>query len=211
MSSRSPLRLLVGLALTAGLFAAAVPCRADEPTLEAIRAEGGSLRYRVATTKPEANDIETGGAAIIVKAPIHVARQVVTDYRHYAKFIPTFEQARVLSRKDGKTDVYLDVLIAHGAMHVWSVVKFGAPQKVGDEEQVVGEFVKGNVGTMRAVWRLSPIDEQTTVVKLELFVDPNLPFPASLITPELAYASDTGVTAVRARAESIVSADVAKN
>jgi hypothetical protein len=38
-------------------------------------------------------------------------------------------------------------------------------------------------------------------VKLELLVDPKLPLPGSAVTPELQYAADKAVTAVRDKAE----------
>ena len=60
---------------------------------------------------------------------------------------------------------------------------------------------KGNVDDFRAVWRLRAVDENRTVLKLEILVDPKLPLPASMVTPELAYAADKAVTAVRDRAE----------
>ena len=45
------------------------------------------------------------------------------------------------------------------------------------------------------------VDDTHTIVKLELLVDPKLPIPGPMLTPELQSAADKAVTAVRDRAE----------
>lgn len=159
-----------------------------------------ALRYSVKTTAPE-NSIDTGGAAIHVNAPIAEVRKVVTDYRHYAEFIKPFEQSRLLSRRKGVSEVYLEVPVMHGAVKIWCVVLFDAPSKDAVGETIVARYSRGNVDDFRAVWRLRAVDDTHTIVKLELLVDPKLPLPGHLVTPELQYAADKAVTAVRDRAE----------
>jgi ribosome-associated toxin RatA of RatAB toxin-antitoxin module len=159
-----------------------------------------ALRYSVKTVAP-ANAIDTGGAAIYVNAPIAAVRKVVTDYRHYDEFIKPFEQSRLLSRKKGVSEVYFEVPIAHGAAKVWCVVNIAEPVKDGESEKIVATYNRGNVDDFRAVWRLRAVDATHTIVKLELLVDPKLPLPGSVVTPELQYAADKAVTGVRDRAE----------
>jgi ribosome-associated toxin RatA of RatAB toxin-antitoxin module len=166
-----------------------------------LAARGKALRYSVKTTEP-ANAIDTGGAAIMVNAPIDQVRQIVTDYRHYAQFIKPFEQSRLVSKKDGVSEVYFEVPVMHGAVKIWAVVKIAKPVKDGDGEKIVARYGnKGNVDDFRALWRLRAVDETHTIVKCEILVAPKLPMPPKMITGELSYAADKAVTGVRDKAE----------
>jgi ribosome-associated toxin RatA of RatAB toxin-antitoxin module len=195
MPRSSALRLLASALLPFALLVGAGTAHADdEATKLSTRAK--ALRYVVPRADAKTKT-DLGGAAIFVSAPIDVVRGVVTDYSRYSKFVKAFKQSRLLSKKDGESDVYLDVPVAHGAANVWAVVRWGKPVASGGEETITGRFVKGNLDEFRAVWRLRKVDETHTVLKLELLVDPELPLPMSLITPELAYAADRAVTGVR--------------
>lgn len=215
MMSRSPFTtVLAATAAALALGLAAPPsANAEEKDQEAetLRTAGEAQRYNFKTVEPGPSAIDTGGAAVYVHAPVSVAKQVVLDYRHYAKFIPSFTQSRVLSKKNGTSEVYIEVPVAHGAITIWAVMRCGPTVKDGAGEKLTCDFEKGNVAQFRAVWKLRPIDDQSSVVKLEVFVDPHLPFPPSIVTDELAYAADKGVSGVKARAESLVSPTVAKN
>ena len=146
--------------------------------------------------------IKAGGSMVLVNAPIAIVRKVVTDYGKYSSFMPRFKKSRIVSKKDGKTDVYLEVPILHGAATVWSQVRFEAPVKEGEKgERIEGKMVEGNVDDMRAVWHLRAVDDTHTVLKLELLIVPKLPVPGSLVTQELADASDRAVATTRDRAE----------
>lgn len=196
------LRALIAAALVT--FAVTGAAMADDES-DALAARGKAKRYSLKTTDPK-NSIDTGGAAILVNAPIADVRRMVTAYKDYAKFIKPFEQSRLISRKNGVSEVYLEVPILNGAAKIWAVVNISSPEKDGSGdnagEKIVARYSgKGNVDDFRAVWRLRSIDDDHTVVKLEILVDPKIPVPASMITPELSYAADKAVTAVRDRAE----------
>lgn len=173
---------------------------AKESEAQVLAKRGRALRYAVKTTAPE-SPIDTGGAAIFVNAPIAEVRKVVTDYRHYAQFIHPFEQSRLLSRRKGVSEVYLEVPVMHGAVKIWCVVLFDPPSKDAVGETIVARYSRGNVDDFRAIWRLRAVDDTHTIAKLELLVDPKLPIPGHMVTPELQYAADKAVTAVRDRAQ----------
>jgi hypothetical protein len=202
MNLRSHAAALVTVLLV-GAFAARA--HADDEA-DKLTARGKALRYSVKTTEP-ANSIDTGGAAIMVNAPIDQVRPIVTDYRHYAQFIKPFEQSKLISKKDGVSEVYFEVPVLHGAAKIWAVVKIGKPVKDGDGEKIVATYGnKGNVDDFRALWRLRAIDETHTIVKCEILVDPKMPMPPTMVTGELSYAADKAVTAVRDKAEKNVGA-----
>jgi ribosome-associated toxin RatA of RatAB toxin-antitoxin module len=166
----------------------------------ALEKRGKALRYALKTTGPS-NPIDTGAAAILVNAPIGDVRKIVTDFKKYDQIIKPFEKSRVLSRRKGVSEVYFEVPVAHGAVKIWVVAHVDAPVKDGVGEKIVARYSRGNVDDFRAVWRLRAVDDTHTIVKLELLVDPKLPLPGSAVTPELQYASDKAVTAVRDKAE----------
>jgi ribosome-associated toxin RatA of RatAB toxin-antitoxin module len=188
--------------LSLALFASPRVGRAEDDEAASLAKRGKALRYTLKTTDP-ASPIDTGAAAILVKAPIAQVRKIVTDYRHYDEFIKPFEQSRVLSRRKGVSEVYFEVPVAHGSARIWVVAHIDAPtkEKDGVGEKIVARYSRGNVDDFRAVWRLRAVDDSNTIVKLELLVDPKLPIPGSAVTPELQYAADKAVTAVRDRAE----------
>lgn len=183
--------------------------RAEDEEAARLEAKGEAVRYSLKTTDPVSR-VDTGGAAILVHAPIAAVRKVVTRYDSYAKLIKPFDQSRVLSRKGNVSEVYLKVPVAHGAANVWAVTQMTGPIPDGAGEKIVGQYTnKGNVDDFRATWRMRAIDAERTIVKLEILVEPRLPLPASMITPELKYAADKGVTAVKEAAEKST-ANVAK-
>jgi len=184
------------------IFATPVTSRAADDEATRLERRGRAERYTRKTTNPK-NSIDTGAAAIYVNAPIDVVRRVVTDYRNYQKVIKPFKQSKLLSRNKGISEVYLEVPILHGAATVWIVALIGPPVVVGKEETITARMLRGNVDDFRAVWRVRAVDAEHTIVKLELLVDPSLPAPASLVTPELVTASDHAVTGVRKQAEKI--------
>ncbi len=146
--------------------------------------------------------IRAGGGMTVVNAGIAGVRQTVTDYGHYSDFMPRFQKSRIVGKSGPNTDVYLQVAILHGAASVWAVTRFGPPQPEGAGERIEGKLEgKGNVDDLRAVWHLTPIDADHTIVKLELLIVPTLPVPGSLVTPELEFASDQAVSATRDRTE----------
>ncbi len=193
---------LAALACAAGLGLAA-PAHADgAPSDETARLlqSHRTERYNVASSSAS---IRAGGGMTAVHAPLATVRRIVLDYGHYADFMPRFQKSRIVKKAPGATDVYLQVPILHGAASVWAVTRFGAiTREPNGTERLEGKMEgEGNVDDLRATWRLVPVDDETTIVKLELLIVPKLPLPGSLVTGELEYAADQAVSATRERAE----------
>jgi ribosome-associated toxin RatA of RatAB toxin-antitoxin module len=152
--------------------------------------------------------IKAGGASVSVDAPLATVRKHVTDYGQYAAFMPRFEKSKVVAKKDGTTDVYLQVPILNGAATVWALTRFKPPQREGSAgERIEGKMIEGNVNDLRAVWHLRAVDDTHTVLKVEILIVPKLPLPGNVVTPELAFAADQAVTGMRDRAEAKASTD----
>lgn len=156
-------------------------------------------RYSVAV---QGFSIRAGGGMTAINAPLATVRRTVTDYGHYADFMPRFQKSRIVGKSGPQTDVYLQVSILHGAANIWAVTRFGPPTPEGAGERIEGRMHgQGNVDELLAIWHLTAVDENRTIAKLELLIVPKLPLPGSIVTPELEYASDQAVSATRERTE----------
>ncbi len=165
-------------------------------------------RYEVSMTGAS---IKAGGAKVLVDAPIARVRKTVQDYGKYATFMPRFKKSRVIAKKDGKTDVYLELPILNGAATVWSQIRFEPPAKEGKDgdkgERIDGKMIDGNVDDMRTVFHLRAVDDTHTLLKCEILVVPKLPLPGSVVTPELQYAADSAAKSLRERSEQKTTSD----
>lgn len=195
-----PRRSLMVL-LSVAALAAPAATRADGSETESQRLLRTHATERYNVTVPGFS-IHAGGGMTAVNAPLAIVRQSVTDYAHYSDFMPRFQKSRIVGKNGPTTDVYLQVAILHGAANVWAVTRFGAPVPENGGERIEGRLEgQGNVDDLRAVWRLTPVDADHTIVKLELLIVPKLPLPGSIVTPELEFASDQAVSATRDRTE----------
>ncbi len=171
----------------------------NDAEAQRLQKKGDAERYNL--EMPGAS-IRAGGAGIFVNAPMAVVQKVVTDYGKYSSYMPRFQKSKVIAKKDGKTDVYLQVPILHGAATVWSLTRFEPPAKEGDDGvRIEGKMIDGNVDDFRAVWHIRPVDEKHSILKCELLIVPKLPLPGNVVTPELEFAADQAVTAIRERSE----------
>ena len=146
---------------------------------------------------------------IRVAAPTDTVRAVINDFDHYASFIKRYKDGRVqlqvsaklVGRVGDKKDVYLSVPIMKGAAKVWGVLRFDPAKVSGDDEILEGHLVKGNVERLDARWTLRKLDASTTHLSLELLIVPKIPVPHEVVTDELEFVSDVGVTGARNEAE----------
>jgi ribosome-associated toxin RatA of RatAB toxin-antitoxin module len=147
-------------------------------------------------------DFVHGRATVKVNASIEKVRESVLDFGHYAEFMPHYRSARVLGRTaTGARDVYMEIEALYGAVKMWVEIEFPRPTIVDGVETHESHFVKGNVKDFKAIWRLRKIDEATTELSLEVFLQPSIPMPTNLMNGENLGGSVKGVMAMRARIE----------
>ena len=143
-----------------------------------------------------------GRAAVKVKAPIERVREAVLDFTHYAEFMPHYKSCRVLSRTPaGGREVYMEIEALYGAVKMWAQIEVPRPTLADGVEIYETQFQKGNVKDFKAIWRLKKLDDATTELALEVFLEPAIPMPAELMNSENLSGSVKGVTAMRDRAE----------
>ncbi len=150
------------------------------------------------------SELVRGRSAAIVRAPIQRVRDAVNDFAHYAEFMPHYQSCKLLGRTaSGARDVYMQVEALNGVVKMWAEIEMPVKPAVSADgvETFETRFVKGNVKDLAATWRLRKIDEETTELSLEVFLDPGMPLPTGLINKENLGGSSDGVAAMRAHAE----------
>jgi ribosome-associated toxin RatA of RatAB toxin-antitoxin module len=182
--------LLRAVALGAFVFASATAAASD-----------GSQPRKIERYDVKAAGLNAGAARTVVMASDTVVRSVVTDFAHYDTFISKFKAAKIVGKVGDKTDVYLQVPIINGAVKIWAIVRFEPLKQVGEDQVLIGKMVKGNVKRLDASWRLHRLDDQSTELRLELLIVPDLPVPEALVLPEVRYAAAKAVGGTRDDAE----------
>ncbi|MEP7126810.1 MAG: SRPBCC family protein [Byssovorax sp.] len=168
--------------------APAPPLEGDGPRSDAVPVDG--------------TDYVRGRTSVKVHAPIARVRESVVDFGHYAEFMPHYRSAKLLGRTaTGARDVYMEIEALNGVVIMWVEMEFPKPTITGGVEITESRFIKGNVDDFKAVWRLRKIDEETTELSLEVFLQPSIPLPTSLINKENVDGSLKGVIAMRGRIE----------
>lgn len=143
-----------------------------------------------------------GRAQIFVDAPMSDVRNAILDYGNWSTFIKRFQKSKLLKKEaNGAAEVYLQMPILKGAATLWAVEKFEPPVAEGKGEKIVGKYQKGNVEDLQAVWHYRPIDDSHTVVTLEIFVQPKLAVPDSLMVSQREDAAGEACIGVKDRAQ----------
>jgi ribosome-associated toxin RatA of RatAB toxin-antitoxin module len=146
--------------------------------------------------------IDTGGAVILVEAPLERVLEVVLDFAEYKNIMPRLQDSRVMERSEEATDVYMRAPVLDGTVTIWGVMRFAPVKPYGEGgKKLSGDMIKGNLKVWRGAWKLTPLGPKRTALRLEMYADVDLPVPDSWITPELMWSSAKSISAVRDLAE----------
>lgn len=163
------------------------------------RFDGPATREAVAI---EGSDLVRGRSRVVVRAPMAKVRRYVLDFDHYAEFMPHYRQSRVLIRRDnGGLQIMMEVAAIGGLIKMWTKFEMPPPRMIDKAEVHESEFLEGNVDDFKAIWRLRKMDEDHTELTLEVFLEPSIPLPDSLINSENVGGAVDGVIAMRNRIE----------
>ncbi len=194
MNARSMITSCVAIVVVAGLVVPATT-RADVVLSQELRdGQITSTGY-----KPPGQSVERGRASVVLEAPADRVIAVVQNYAQYKDFLPNFEASRVLSQRGASALVFVQVAIMKGAAHIWAELKLKPRKQEGATHVIEAKMMKGNVDHMEALWEVTPIDAQRTLVTFEIIVDPNLPLPSSLISDENRKTARKTLRALRER------------
>lgn len=150
-----------------------------------------------------ASDIAWGEAEAELGRALDEILPVLADYARYETFMPNFQRSRVLAQRGSRARVYMEVSAAAGALTLWGQLDMKERTEESDGARVIeATLLEGNIEAFRAEWRLEPsADGERTRVAFRIFVDPDLPLPASLISRENERAAGRSMEALRTRLE----------
>jgi hypothetical protein len=144
-----------------------------------------------------------GHAEVLINAPLAKVRQLVTDYAHYKELAPTkFQNSRVVAKRAGETDVYLQIPIMNGLVTLWDVARFSPPRVASPGVEIIeGHQIKGNLKDFQVAWTLRSLGDNTTVLKCDLLLLLNIAAPQTAVDEELRDAAGQAVDAIWGKAQ----------
>ncbi len=204
------LKSTVAFASLAGLLALATTAKADapdpatDPDVQRLLKEQHSLRWN---SVPAGSSERHGHGEVLVGATPDKVRGVLTNYSQYGQLMPDkFNNARIVAKEGPTTDVYMQIpmkgMLLRG-MQVWHVVRFGQPREVSPGTwQLEGNFVRGNnVKTSHLLYTWRQVSPTTTLLKVDILINPSLPATQSMIDEELRDAARQAVDAIHDKAQ----------
>ncbi len=174
--------------LAAGLMLAAKPVYA-----------AGEIDVETMQIAEEGSSISSGRAVGVLDHPLEAVLPVVLDYANYVHFMPNFTKSKVLAQRGTRAMVYMEVSVASGTFTLWGQLRL-SEHPDGNARVVEARLLDGNIDAFSARWRLTPVgDGSRTEVEFELYVDPDMPLPASVFSKENERAAGNTVRALRTR------------
>jgi ribosome-associated toxin RatA of RatAB toxin-antitoxin module len=190
-------RLVLCLSLVLGLAAAPTSLQAQAQALQSVAELLKDGTIQSSTVARGAESVAWGRAVGIVEAPIEQVMAVVESYADYQSFMPHFKTSKVLSQRGSSALVYMQASIAKDTMTLWAQLKVGPGANVGDTRVIRAKMMSGNMNAMEAVWEVTPVDAERTLVSFQLVMDPKLPLPSSFITGQNQKAAAKTIRALR--------------
>jgi ribosome-associated toxin RatA of RatAB toxin-antitoxin module len=176
-------------------FLAAVLVLAAKPVHAA-----GEIDVFTTQIAEEGSSISSGRAVGVLDYPLEAVLPVVLDYENYVHFMPNFTKSKVLAQRGTRAMVYMEVSVASGTFTLWGQLNLSEQCPDGNTRVVEARLLEGNIDAFSARWRLTPVgDGSRTEVEFQLFVDPNMPLPASVFSRENERAAGNTVRALRSR------------
>lgn len=190
-------RLGLCLALVLGVSAATARVEAQPQALQSVADLLKDGTIQVSTVARGSESVSWGRAVGVVEAPIEQVMAVVESYADYQSFMPHFKTSKVLSQRGSSALVYMQASIAKDTMTLWAQLKVGPGANVGTTRVIRAKMLSGNMSAMEAVWEVTPVDGQRTLVAFQLVMDPKLPLPSSFITSQNQNAAKKTIRALR--------------
>lgn len=190
------------------LIAVCVFLAAGVPSIVPAAAQAGDVHVtpelrdgKIETTglMQPGQSVERGRATVLIEAPADQVYAVLQNYGAYKEFLPNFEASRVLSQRGASALVFVQVKIMKGAARIWAELKLKPRKSDGPTRVIEAKMMRGNVDHMEALWQVTPVDGQHTLVSFEIIVDPNLPLPTSLVSDENRKTARKTLRALRER------------
>lgn len=191
-SSGSRQALIMRKTISLGLLAAAL-------CVGPVHAAGEADVLTSQITQAGSN-IAWGHAIAVIDKPIDEVLPVVVDYGSYVHFMPDFTKSKVLAQRGNRAMVYMELTVASGSLTLWGQLNLSERPPEGETRVIEAQLLDGNMNAFSATWRLTPVDDgASTKVDFKIYVDPDMPLPASVFSRENEKAAGKAVRALRTR------------
>jgi hypothetical protein len=195
-----PLVVASALAMT---FAVSAHAETD-PDAARIALAGKSLKWN---HTPQGKADRYGHAEVLINAPVAAVRNEVLKFSQYKDFSSRFRQSKVVGKDGPNTDVYLEIGAMKGWVKVYTSVRFAAPRAQGNVETIEGSIIRGredrpsNVKDANVLWTIKKVNDNWTVLKIDLLLRPDFPAPQGPLDEELRDAAQQAVDTIHDKAQ----------
>lgn len=168
-----------------------------------VRADDDPVPTRKWSFVPHGRSERFGHAEAVVAAPVSFVRDQATDFAHYKDISNgRIRTSRLVDKRAGSTDVYLQVPVLHGMVTLWQVIRFEDIHRAPDgTETLTGKLVTGNVRAAEITITIRPTDAGHSVASCDLLLVPQFAAPQSAIDAEVRDAAESAVRAFASHAE----------
>lgn len=168
--------------------------------VERLEKANGPLKWNHV---PAGKSARYGHAEVLVNAPLAKVKAATVDFAHYRELHRKFASARVTAASGDSVDLYMKVPVRVGPLRLdqWAVMRFGAARATDTSFAVDGRGVQGNMKESHLVVTARAVDEQRSIVKVDLLLVPGMPAPQALMDEELRDAAQDLVAGLRDRAQ----------
>ncbi len=166
-----------------------------------LAAAGGTMKWSYV---PHGRTEHFGHAEALVAAPTSYVRDQATDFAHYKDLSNgRIRTSRLVDKRTGATDVYLQIPVLHGMLTLWEVMRFGDVVRAADgSETFSGRLVSGNVRAAEMTFTIRPVPGGgRSIVSCDLLLTPSFAAPQGAVENELRDAAESAVRAIAVHAE----------
>lgn len=195
--------------LSAFLLIAIIGASAGRVSAQVNVAQGVADRLRDGTILVQdapypGTDVRWGRATALVEQRPDIVLRIITDYARYAEFMPHFHVSRVLSQRGTQALVYFEARVIRDTTTLWSQMRIRPQANVGTTQVFEATMERGNVERMAARWELTPVDNGThCLVTFQFMIEPDVPFPDSVITDQNLRAARRAMFSLNLRATTV--------
>jgi ribosome-associated toxin RatA of RatAB toxin-antitoxin module len=119
-------------------------------------------------------------ARAVVRAPIELIWQTLTDYDHLSQFVPGIDSSRVVSRQGAQL-----VVEQKGSAHWWIFtypIRVTLTSTERPYERIDVRLLQGNLRRLDGSYRIAPRPDGTTEVTWQGLIEPDAPLPEFIRT-----------------------------
>ncbi len=147
--------------------------------------------------------VKEGIAAGLVKASADDVWNIITDYEHYAEFMPRVLESKIVKREESQLDLFSKLSMPWPVKEVSYVIRLQLDKRGGkiawNMLPGTGKKVKLNTGG----WEVLPWDKKSVLVIYRLLFEPESSLPAFILNSGTRISLREVIRAVRKRASKL--------